>query len=129
VVQSVYKSFFARYQAGQFDLHSWDDLWSLLTVLTVRKCVNRIQYFRAQCRDIAQEASPGSRADALDVLRQALDPAPTPDEAAILTELIEQLLRGMSPDSRPIPEVVVPVVESASGADQERPGIPKELRA
>src|SRR5262245_18476432 len=27
VVQSVYRSFFGRYQAGQFDLATWDDLW------------------------------------------------------------------------------------------------------
>ena len=31
VVQSVYRSFFTRYHAGQFDVANWDSLWSLLT--------------------------------------------------------------------------------------------------
>src|SRR5437868_8199770 len=35
VVQSVYRSFFGRYQAGQYDLATWEALWSLLTVITV----------------------------------------------------------------------------------------------
>ena len=55
VVQSVYRSFFGRYQAGQFDLATWDALWSLLTVITVRKCLNRTEYYLAQCRNVAGE--------------------------------------------------------------------------
>src|SRR5581483_7579718 len=37
VVQSVYKSFFARYGEGQFRVANWNDLWSLLTLITLRK--------------------------------------------------------------------------------------------
>src|SRR5207249_524909 len=44
VVQSVYRSFFNRYGAGQFELGTWNDLWGLLTVITLRKCVNRVAY-------------------------------------------------------------------------------------
>lgn len=48
VVQSAFRSFFVRCADDRFDLGSWDSLWSLLTVITVRKCagqarsVNRI---------------------------------------------------------------------------------------
>ena len=38
VLQSVYRSFFGRHAAGQFDFDGWDGLWSLLTTITVRKC-------------------------------------------------------------------------------------------
>jgi RNA polymerase sigma-70 factor (ECF subfamily) len=51
VVQSVYKSFFVRLEKDQFEIASWDDLWSLLTIITVCKCADRRDYFRAQRRD------------------------------------------------------------------------------
>src|SRR4051794_21953217 len=45
VVQSVFKSFFVRYAEDRFDLGGWDGLWSLLTVITLRKCGYRTRYF------------------------------------------------------------------------------------
>ena len=39
VVQSAFRSFFTRQAAGQFDVASWDDLWGLLVVITVRNGV------------------------------------------------------------------------------------------
>src|SRR4051812_14113370 len=51
VVQSVFRSFFARQAGGQFDLDDWNSLWSLLTVITLRKCGHRVEYFRAARRD------------------------------------------------------------------------------
>jgi RNA polymerase sigma-70 factor (ECF subfamily) len=38
VMQSVFKSFFARHADGQYKLDSWDSLWALLTTITLRKC-------------------------------------------------------------------------------------------
>src|SRR5262245_57321577 len=52
VVQSVLRSFFTRHRGGQFHLADWDGLWSMLALITVRKCVNRIEYLRAECRDV-----------------------------------------------------------------------------
>ena len=57
VVQSVYKSFFARYGDGRFELEDWNELWSLLTVITVRKCANRRSYHRAGRRDVRREVA------------------------------------------------------------------------
>ncbi len=36
-----------------------------------------------------------------------LDRAPTPDEAAILTETVERLFQAMTPDDRPIVEQIL----------------------
>jgi RNA polymerase sigma-70 factor (ECF subfamily) len=47
VVLSVFRTFFARHQCVPFVPGSWDSLWTLLTVLTVRKCGHRVRYFRA----------------------------------------------------------------------------------
>src|SRR5262249_22187891 len=61
VVQSAYKSFFLRYGEGNLDVVNWNSLWGLLTLITVRKCAERVDYHRARCRDIAREvpAQPG----------------------------------------------------------------------
>jgi RNA polymerase sigma factor (sigma-70 family) len=106
VVQSVYRSFFTRYSAGQFDLSTWDSLWSLLTVITVRKCLGRAQYYRAKCRTVASEAQVVSRNDdAASGLSEAIDREPTPLEAAVLAETIEQMMRGLTSDDRSIIEL------------------------
>jgi RNA polymerase sigma-70 factor (ECF subfamily) len=49
VVQSAYKGVFLRYGAGKLEVRDWSRLWSLLTVITLRKCVDRVDYHRAQC--------------------------------------------------------------------------------
>lgn len=95
VVQSVFRSFFLN---GPRDLAGWDNLWSLLVVITLRKCGRRVAYFRAACRDVTREmpreggtpAGPGEGEDPA-----GLDPSgaePTPEEAAILAETVERLL-------------------------------------
>src|SRR5947209_3689875 len=57
VVQSAYKSFFLRYGEGKLEVDNWNSLWSLLTLITLRKCAERVAYHRAQCRDVAREVS------------------------------------------------------------------------
>lgn len=98
VVQSVYKSFFTRCEEGQFDLASWNDLWSLLTAITLNKCADRVDYTRAKRRDAGREVSAVAS-------WQAVDPEPTPLEALVLTETVETLFRVFDPDDRPIVEL------------------------
>ena len=52
VLQSVYRSFFLRHRKGKFQLKDWDNLWSLLATITLRKCGHRIEWFYADRRDI-----------------------------------------------------------------------------
>src|SRR5689334_7891576 len=47
VVQSVYKSFFVRYGAGNLEIGNWNSLWGLLALIAVRKCAERAAYHRA----------------------------------------------------------------------------------
>lgn len=92
-VQSAFKSFFKRLRSGQFDVGSWDGLWSLLVVITVRKCAARRAHFLAARRDVRREQPlvPGGDSHTRCV---ALSRAPRPEEALALTELVEQLLCG-----------------------------------
>ena len=105
VVQSVYRSFFTRYQAGQFDFATWDALWSLLTVITVRKCLNRAEYYLAKCRNVTSEVDAAAWGDATAGLSEAIDREPTPLEAAVLAETVEQMMRGLEPEDRTIIEL------------------------
>ncbi len=50
VVQSVYRTFFRRYQAGQFGVRTGDDLDGLLTVFTLRKCASYFTHHMAMAR-------------------------------------------------------------------------------
>lgn len=104
VVQSAYKSFFFRYGAEKLDAVNWNSLWGLLTLITVRKCAERAAYHRAARRDLVREVSrlPG------DDSAPWLEPSsrePTPLEAAVLSETIEQLLASLDDDERPILEL------------------------
>src|SRR5262245_50635962 len=57
VVQSAFKSFFLRHREGKFQFGDWNGLWSLLTLITIRKCVDRVEYHRAERRDVGREVS------------------------------------------------------------------------
>ncbi len=105
VVQSVYGSFFRRHHDGQFDLGTWDSLWSLLTVITVRKCLNRARRYRSQRRNVAGEVDLVTFDGAADGLCEAIDREPTPLEAVVLRETVEQMMRGLDADDRAIIEL------------------------
>jgi RNA polymerase sigma factor (sigma-70 family) len=104
VVLSAYRSFFRRNERGEFDLAGWQELWSLLAVITLRKCTKRRKFLRAARRDIRREVD---WADASDVTAWLADRAPTPDEAVVLTETIELLFQAMTPGDRPIIELIL----------------------
>jgi RNA polymerase sigma-70 factor (ECF subfamily) len=101
VLQSVFRSFFTRQQEGEFDVSSWDSVWRVLTLLTVRKCADRAAYFHAACRDVGREAGPGASAASKDSWAGLADD-PTPSEAAILTDTLEQLMAGLEARDRDI---------------------------
>jgi RNA polymerase sigma-70 factor (ECF subfamily) len=96
LVQSAFKSFFVRCGRGQFDLDSWEEAWRLLVVITLRKCGMRHEYLRAGRRDAAREVESGL---------ESADRRPTPDQAAMLAEIVDQWLLEMEPLDREIVEL------------------------
>jgi RNA polymerase sigma-70 factor, ECF subfamily len=104
VVQSAYKSFFLRYGGGNLEVVNWNSLWGLLTLITVRKCAERAAYHRAERRDAAREVSPPGGEEAAPWL-EPFGREPTPLEAAILSETVEQLLASLDEEERPILEL------------------------
>lgn len=107
VVQSVFGSFFTRCADGQFTLANWDSLWALLTVITLRKCSQRVDYYTAACRDVRREAGGLSEGQTEVPEWQGLARDPTPEEAVQLTELVEGLLRGLTDRDRQIVQLTL----------------------
>lgn len=102
VLQSVFRSFFSRHAEGQFELENWDSLWSMLVVLTVRKCGRRAGYFHAARRDVQRERAPTPSVKDSGVGEEQMAADPTPAEAAMLTETVEQLMHRLEGSERQI---------------------------
>jgi RNA polymerase sigma-70 factor (ECF subfamily) len=98
VVQSVFKSFFARQADQPYDLDDWDGLWHLLARITVYKCGHRIGFFHAARRDARRDVAVPDLAEEWGVVARE----PTPAEAAMLVETMEALMRELSDRDRRI---------------------------
>jgi RNA polymerase sigma-70 factor (ECF subfamily) len=105
VVQSVYKSFLLRYKDLPIDHDSAGGLWSLLTLITLRKCADRVRYHNAECRDINREAQAATDTDRIEPWRDAVGREPTPEQAAVLAETVEAVLGGLTTMERPVVEL------------------------
>jgi RNA polymerase sigma-70 factor (ECF subfamily) len=105
VVQSVYKSFLLRYKELPMDDESAGGLWSLLTLITLRKCADRVRYHNAECRDINREAQATTDTDRIEPWREVVGREPTPEQAAVLAETVEAVLGGLTTLERPVVEL------------------------
>jgi RNA polymerase sigma factor (sigma-70 family) len=103
VVQSAYKSFFVRQRQGGLVADDWDNLWGVLAMITLRKCFDRVQYLRAQCRNPARERR--SIEGEVELWELAEGREPGPDRAVLLAEAIDELLGSVDQDERPILEL------------------------
>jgi RNA polymerase sigma factor (sigma-70 family) len=107
IVQSAFKSFFTRQVDGQYVLTGWDSLWGLLTVITLRKCGYRLRHYQAARRDLRREVSPVADPEDAVTVWQPVAREPTPAEAAVLAEAVEQLFRDLQEPQRPIVELAL----------------------
>jgi RNA polymerase sigma-70 factor (ECF subfamily) len=90
VVQSVFRTFFRREAAGEFHIDGSAQLWQLLVRITILKARAKARYHTAGVRDAGAEHP---AADGFD----AAAPDPGPDEAVILVDQIDALLRDLPP--------------------------------
>jgi RNA polymerase sigma-70 factor (ECF subfamily) len=91
VVQSVFRTFFRRSAAGEFEVDASDRLWRLLVTITLRKARAKGRFHTAVARDAGAEAG----GDPGPIEAAARDPGPI--EAAALVDQIESLLQGLPP--------------------------------
>lgn len=97
VVQSVFRTFFARSRRGEFQFEGWGAVWAVLALITRRKCLARRDYLRAARRSREVGGTPDAAA--------ARDRGPTPLEAAVLSETLAMWLGGLGPPERSIVEL------------------------
>ncbi len=98
VVQSAFFSFFRRHANGQFEFESWNNLWSLLASITIRKCGRRSKNYSMAKRDVRRERPAGSE-EYFDAISAD---EPTPDEAVLLEETLEALLDELTEEQRDV---------------------------
>lgn len=98
VVQSVLRTFFRRLDSGEVDLRGWGSLWELLSLMTLRKCQRREERYHAGRRDVTREVSAAAEPGRL--ILSVPERAPSPEEAAVFGELVEELFRGLSERDR-----------------------------
>ena len=94
VAQSVFRTFFRRTERGDLRIHSSDQLWKLLVTITIRKAQMQGRRHGAGKRDATLEAN-----DSVALLA-AIDREPGPDEARILDDEIERVLRTVPEHER-----------------------------
>jgi RNA polymerase sigma-70 factor (ECF subfamily) len=105
VVQSALRSFYSRHAADGLRLDDWESLWGLLAVITLRKVGAKVDLFTAARRDVRKEISAHERATqdqrpSDDAFWDAIAREPTPSEAAMLTDTLEQLMGPLNDRER-----------------------------
>lgn len=92
VVQSACRSALIRLSDGRLTATDWNALWRLLVCITVNKCSSQAEFFHAARRDVHREVDMGRRDDDSATDWQPADDEPSPPEATMLVETVEQLL-------------------------------------
>ena len=104
IALSAMKSFFRGTEAGRFELHDRNDLWNLLTTITVRKVTAERRRFMAEkrgagaVRDEASLAGNGDAEFAIGLAELALDENNLPELAEDVARMCEDLLGQLNDD-------------------------------
>jgi RNA polymerase sigma-70 factor (ECF subfamily) len=101
VVLSAFKSFFRRHADGRLAPEGWGGLWALLTKITLRKCGHQLAYLCAGRRDVRRESAL-PQPDLSDPSWHMVASDPTPSQAAVLAETVEQVAGGLKEYHRDI---------------------------
>lgn len=121
VVQSVFRSFVRLQREQDLSFETWESLWGLLALITVRKCGHKIEYFMAACRRVSVEQSVGAGTSVGDDdscrCLEALSREPDPAQAAIVAETLGDLLRRLDDRERRIVELALEGATSAEISD------------
>lgn len=102
IVQSAFRSFFRVGPVDAFHTEGWNDLWSILVTITLRKCRYQVRHFLTAKRNVNRELSGGSDGTPQDW--QMIASEPTPGEIAEMADLVQQFLSSLNDRNRHIAE-------------------------
>jgi len=105
VVQSAYRCFCATLGDDRYVLRRGDDLWRLLSAITLHKLFHQLDRHRALKRSVECERGFGgeSSLEVLGGLAAAREPSPS--DAVALADEVEHLLSGLKPSDRRMVEL------------------------
>jgi RNA polymerase sigma-70 factor (ECF subfamily) len=103
VVQSVYGSFFAGARNGRFVLQHSGDLWRLLVAITLHKVRRQVHHHTAGKRSINLEEWSNDSLMGIPAERWAGQPSPM--DASMLADTLENAMRELTPVQRRIIEM------------------------
>lgn len=87
IVQSVFRSFFARHTNDRFEFREAEDVWRLLAAITYRKVLRSIRFHQQQQRDVRNETIEPESGQAV-----AIDNAPTSSSLVVMMDLLDEIL-------------------------------------
>jgi RNA polymerase sigma-70 factor (ECF subfamily) len=94
VVQSAYRSFFRAADRASLHVNENGDLWRLLAAITLNKLRMQARRHRAARRNLDREEFP-DRDDGKLMIADQLTESPSPEQAALIAEQVELLMRGL----------------------------------
>jgi RNA polymerase sigma factor (sigma-70 family) len=105
VAQSAFRSFFSGARDGKYLLQYAGDLWRLLAAIAMHKIRHEQKRHTAAKRDCFREQLPAIIRAALDEDDAWLAHDPTPEEAAVLADEVQWLLRPLDGVQRQMVEL------------------------
>jgi RNA polymerase sigma-70 factor (ECF subfamily) len=107
IVQSAYRSFFRKAGDDRYTLEKSGDLWKLLAAITVSKVRGQVEFHTAQKRRIYSEESQAENESGYRVQPTAVAEDPTPADAAVVVEELQEVMQGLEPIQRKILELAL----------------------
>lgn len=98
IIQSAYGSFFYHLADGEYELRNWSSLWGVLLLIVTRRCCRLARRYNADKRDLHNEVAVAGGDDWSDRIPLP-GREPSPEDAAVLADLLDKLLRSL-PDDR-----------------------------
>ena len=100
VAQSVLRSFFSQIRQNRVQIAPDDSLWPLLATIAINKVRNRGKFWQRDKRNPDREIAMAASSD-------PLEQGPSPDDAAMVKELIDRLLEPFSERRRRIIQLIL----------------------
>ncbi|MBL8799939.1 MAG: sigma-70 family RNA polymerase sigma factor [Planctomycetia bacterium] len=105
LVQSAYRSFFARARDGQYDIERGGDLWQLLVTITLCKLRNQVKHHTAGKRNVHLEQCFSSEDSLYGLQANLFADTPSPMAAVALVEEVESVMQQLVAVERRILEL------------------------
>jgi RNA polymerase sigma-70 factor, ECF subfamily len=103
VVQSVFRTFFIRVRNNGFSFDEADDLFKLLTRITLHKTLRQVAFHRAARRNPERELGKGNSEQ--DAIMQVLDTEPDPETVVAFADHLKMFLEKFTQQDQQIIEL------------------------